>query len=215
MRTVSSLAFAWPPPSPHRLGTPPPATAGGPLTTLQTSHHAADRSVALSRFDPGLSTGTSSFATGDNPCVSPTGRAPAGCRESLARPRHDLSCLAVESFLVTGARTAGRTSIRLKMTAVSATPATGCITGSHNRFLDTIHHERDSSANPHTASWCSMRQPGPRRRLRPQAGCRCGSPPRGDETHCRGRSPPRSAATTQRCPAAVCRREVGRAARTR
>jgi len=46
-----------------------PAFAGA-LTTLQTSLHAADRSVAPPRFDPGLSTGIGGFTTGD-PGISP------------------------------------------------------------------------------------------------------------------------------------------------
>ena len=53
------------------------------LTTLQTSLHAADRPVAPPRFDPGLSTGPGSFATGD-PGVSPdrthTGWLTRACR---------------------------------------------------------------------------------------------------------------------------------------
>jgi hypothetical protein len=42
------MAFAKSTQARHPL---PPATAGA-LTTLQTSHHAADRSVAPPRFDP-------------------------------------------------------------------------------------------------------------------------------------------------------------------
>ncbi len=53
------------------------------LTTLQTSLHAADRSVAPPRFDPGLSTEAGGFATGD-PGVSPdrtfTGWLSRACR---------------------------------------------------------------------------------------------------------------------------------------
>ena len=59
-----------------------PASAGA-LTTLQTSPNAADRSVAPPRFDPGLSTGPGSFATGD-PGVCPdrthTGWLSQACR---------------------------------------------------------------------------------------------------------------------------------------
>ncbi len=79
-----------------------PAFAGA-LTTLQTSLHAADWSVAPPRFDPGLSTGIGGFTTGD-PGVSRTGLSPAGCRELGARLRHDVS-------FSHGARTTGRTRI--------------------------------------------------------------------------------------------------------
>jgi len=76
---VSSMAFAKSTQArlPHVPGLP------GALTTLQTSLNAADRSVAPLRFDPGLSTETGSFATGD-PGVSPgrtcTGWLSQACR---------------------------------------------------------------------------------------------------------------------------------------
>ena len=57
--------------------------SAGALTTLQTSLHAADRTVASPRFDPGLSTGPGGFTTGD-PGISPdrtsTGWLPRACR---------------------------------------------------------------------------------------------------------------------------------------
>ena len=61
-----SMAFAKSTQARHPLF---PAEAGA-FTTLQTSLHAADRTVALPRFDPGLSTGPGGLATGD-PGVSP------------------------------------------------------------------------------------------------------------------------------------------------
>jgi hypothetical protein len=63
-----------------------PAHAGA-FTTLQTSLHAADRPVAPPRFDPGLSTGPGSFATGD-PGVSPDRTLTGWLSRACARLRH-------------------------------------------------------------------------------------------------------------------------------
>jgi len=75
------------------------------LTTLQTSLHAADRSVAPPRFDPGLSTEPGGFATGDpgvSPDRTPTGWLPRACRPVTSSPL----------LPAHGVRAAGRTWIR-------------------------------------------------------------------------------------------------------
>ena len=88
---MPSMAFAKSTQARHPLF---PAEAGA-FTTLQTSLHAADRTVAPPRFDPDLSTGPGRFqgmagASLPGTLASPrTGLTPAGCRE-LA-PGYDMT----------------------------------------------------------------------------------------------------------------------------
>src|SRR5665213_827041 len=76
-----------------------PHTRRGALTTLQTSLHAADRSVAPPRFDPGLSTGPGGFTTGDLG-VSPDRTFTGWLTRACARLRHDHSFAVVTSELL-------------------------------------------------------------------------------------------------------------------
>ena len=76
--------FPWPSPCTNRLGSPSCPPLGGSLDDACSGFtHVADRTVAPTRFAPGLSTTHGGIATGD-PGVSPdrthTGRPPRTCR---------------------------------------------------------------------------------------------------------------------------------------